>query len=131
MDRFARYSLVLIALYMLLRIIISLFFYDQFPIAFLAAEFNQDQMDAYRARVIIPAFFLTCIYFMGRYFSGKSSTSTVWPLYVASVCLLITHIIGFITFMPFSKDPITMFVGTLWAFFVTRKAHNQRKNEIF
>ena len=131
MNKFAQYSLTLIALYMLLRIVISLFFYDQFPIAFLATEFNQDQMDAYRARVIIPAFFLTCIYFMGRYFSGKSSTSTVWPLYVVSVSLLITHIIGFITFMPFSQDPITMFAGTLWAFFVTRKAHNQRKNEIF
>ena len=131
MNRFARYSLILIAIYMLMRIIISLFFYDQFPIAFLAAEFNQDQMDEYRARVIIPAYFLTCVYFTGRYLSGKSSTSTVWPLYVVSVSLLITHIIGFITFMPFSQDPITMFIGTLWAFFVTRKAHNLRKNEIF
>jgi hypothetical protein len=85
MNRFARYSLTLIALYMLLRIIISLFFYDQFPIAFLASEFNQDQMDEYRARIIIPAFFLTCIYFTGRYLSGKSSTSTAWPLYIVSV----------------------------------------------
>ena len=131
MNMFARYSLILIALYMLLRTIISLFFYDQFPIAFLASEFNQDQMDAYRARVIIPALFLTCIYFTGRYLSGKSPTSTVWPLYVVSSSLLITHIIGFITFMPFSQDPITMFLLTLFAFFVTRKAHNQRKNEIF
>tara|TARA_B110000114_G_C14903355_1_gene321633 strand:+ start:281 stop:631 length:351 start_codon:yes stop_codon:yes gene_type:complete len=116
---------------MLLRIIISLFFYDQFPIAFLASEFNQDQMDEYRARIIIPAFFLTCIYFTGRYLSGKSSTSTAWPLYIVSVSLLITHIVGFITFLPFSQDPITMFLLTLLAFFVTRKAHNQRKNEIF
>ena len=131
MNRFAKYSLTLIGLYLLLRAIINLFFYDQFPIALLASEFDQDQMDAYRARVIIPAYFLTCIYFLGRYFSGKSSTSTVWPLYVASVSLLITHIIGFITFMPFSQDPITMFIGTLWAVFVTRRAHNQRKNEIF
>jgi hypothetical protein len=88
-------------------------------------------MDAYRARVIIPALFLTCIYFTGRYLSGKSPTSTVWPLYVVSSSLLITHIIGFITFMPFSQDPITMFLLTLFAFFVTRKAHNHRKNEIF
>ena len=131
MNKFAQYSMTLIALYMLLRIIISLFFYDQFPIAFLAAEFNQDQMDAYRARVIIPAYFLTCVYFTGRYLAGKSSTSTVWPLYVVSVSLLITHIIGFITFLPFSQDPLTMFFATLFAFFVTRKAHNQRKNEIF
>ena len=131
MNRFAKYSLIFIAIYFALRVIISLFFYDQLPIALLASEFTQDQMDQYRARVIIPAFFLTCIYFTGRYLAGKSPTSTVWPLYVVSISLLITHIIGFITFMPFSQDPITIFAGTLWAFFVTRKAHNQRKNEIF
>jgi len=131
MNRFAKYSLIFIAIYFALRVIISLFFYDQLPIALLASEFTQDQMDQYRARVIIPAFFLTCIYFTGRYLAGKSPTSTVWPLYVVSISLLITHIIGFITFMPFSQDPITMFVLTLWAFFVTRRAHNQRKNEIF
>ena len=131
MQRLIKYSLALVALYISVRVIVSLFFYDQFPIAFLATEFNQDQMDEYRARVLIPGFFLTLIYFIYRYFSGKNPTSSLWPIYVISVSLLITHIIGFITFMPFTKDPIIMFIIVLIICFVARKGHNKRKNEIF
>ncbi|MDB9813364.1 hypothetical protein OAC45_02750 [Gammaproteobacteria bacterium] len=131
MQRLIKYSLVLVALYISVRVIVSLFFYDQFPIAFLATEFNQDQMDEYRARVLIPGFFLTLNYFIYRYFAGKNPTSPLWPIYVISVSLLITHIIGFITFMPFTKDPIIMFFIVLIICFVSRKGHNKRKNEIF
>ena len=131
MQRLIKYSLVLVALYISVRVIVSLFFYDQFPIAFLATEFNQDQMDEYRARVLIPGFFLTLNYFIYRYFAGKNPTSPLWPIYVISVSLLITHIIGFITFMPLTKDPIIMFFIVLIICFVSRKGHNKRKNEIF
>ena len=131
MQRLIKYSLVLVALYISVRVIVSLFFYDQFPIAFLATEFNQDQMDEYRARVLIPGFFLTLNYFIYRYFAGKNPTSPLWPIYVISVSLLITHIIGFITFMPFTKDPIIMFFIVLIICFVARQGHNKRKNEIF
>ena len=75
MDRLIRYSLILVGIYTAMRTIIALFFYDQLPIAFLATEFNQDQMDEYRARVLLPAFFLTLNYFIFRYFSGKNPTS--------------------------------------------------------
>ena len=108
MKKLIRYSLTLVALYTTMRILIALFLYDQAPIAFLATEFNQDQMDEYRARVLLPAFFLTLNYFILRYFSGKNPTSPLWPIYVISVSLIITHIIGFITFMPLSKDPLIM-----------------------
>ena len=131
MQRLIKYSLVLVALYISVRVIVSLFFYDQFPIAFLATEFNQDKMDEYRARVLIPGFFLTLNYFIYRYFAGKNPTSPLWPIYVISVSLLITHIIGFITFMPFTKDPIIMFIIVSIICFVARKGHNKRKNEIF
>ena len=130
MERLIKYSLILIGLYTAMRTLIALFFYDQLPIAFLATEFNQDQMDEYRARVLLPAFFLTLIYFIFRYFSGKNPTSPLWPIYVISVCLLITHIIGFITFMPLTKDPIIMFLISLFICFVARAGHNKRKNEI-
>ena len=130
MERLVKYSLILVGLYTSMRTLIALFFYDQLPIAFLATEFNQDQMDEYRARVLLPAFFLTLNYFIFRYFSGKNPTSPLWPIYVISVSLLITHIIGFITFMPLTKDPIIMFLISLFICFVARAGHNKRKNEI-
>ena len=130
MERLIKYSLILVGLYTTLRILIALFFYDQLPIAFLATEFNQDQMDEYRARVLLPAFLLTLNYFILRYFSGKNPTSPLWPIYVISISLIITHIIGFITFMPLSKDPIIMFFICLFICFVARAGHNKRKNEI-
>ena len=130
MERLVKYSLILVGLYTTMRTLIALFFYDQLPIAFLATEFNQDQMDEYRARVLLPAFFLTLNYFIFRYFSGKNPTSPLWPIYVISVSLLITHIIGFITFMPLTKDPIIMFLISLFICFVARAGHNKRKNEI-
>ena len=130
MERLVKYSLILVGLYTAMRTLIALFFYDQLPIAFLATEFNQDQMDEYRARVLLPAFFLTLNYFIFRYFSGKNPTSPLWPIYVISVSLLITHIIGFITFMPLTKDPIIMFLISLFICFDARAGHNKRKNEI-
>tara|TARA_X000001036_G_scaffold216044_1_gene202246 strand:- start:173 stop:574 length:402 start_codon:yes stop_codon:yes gene_type:complete len=130
MERLVKYSLILVGLYTAMRTLVALFFYDQLPIAFLATEFNQDQMDEYRARVLLPAFFLTLNYFIFRYFSGKNPTSPLWPIYVISVSLLITHIIGFITFMPLTKDPIIMFLISLFICFVARAGHNKRKNEI-
>ena len=130
MERLINYSLILVGLYTTLRIFIALFLYDQLPIAFLATEFNQDQMDEYRARVLLPAFLLTLNYFILRYFSGKNPTSPLWPIYVISISLIITHIIGFITFMPLSKDPIIMFFICLFICFVARAGHNKRKNEI-
>ena len=130
MERLIKYSLILVGLYTTLRIFIALFFYDQLPIAFLATEFNQDQMDEYRARVLLPAFLLTLNYFILRYFSGKNPTSPLWPIYVISISLILTHIIGFITFLPLSKDPIIMFFICLFVCFVARAGHNKRKNEI-
>ena len=130
MKKLIRYSLILVALYTTMRILIALFLYDQLPIAFLATEFNQDQMDEYRARVLLPAFFLTLNYFILRYFSGKNPTSPLWPIYVISISLIITHIIGFITFMPLSKDPLIMLFISLFVCFIARAGHNKRKNEI-
>ena len=130
MERLVKYSLILVGLYTAIRTLIALFFYDQLPIAFLATEFNQYQMYEYRARVLLPAFFLTLNYFLFRYFAGKNPTSPLWPIYVISVSLLITHIIGFITFMPLTKDPIIMFLFSLFICFVARAGHNKRKNEI-
>ncbi|NBW84633.1 MAG: hypothetical protein EBR50_04850 [Proteobacteria bacterium] len=114
-----------------MRIIILLFFYDQLPISFLASEFSQDQMEEYRARVLLPAFFLTLNYFIYRFFAGKNPTSPLWPIYVISVSLIISHIIGFITFLPLTQDSIIMFLICCCICFVAKTGHNNRKNEIF
>ena len=130
MERLIKYSLIIIGLHTAMRTIIALFFYDQLPIAFLAGDFNQDQMDEYRARVLLPAFFLTLIYFIFRYFSGKNPTSPLWPIYVIAVSLVITQIVGFITFLPLTQTTIQFFIITLFIGFIARQGHNKRKNEI-
>jgi hypothetical protein len=131
MNRLIKYSLICVALWASVRIIILLFFYDQLPISFLASEFSQDQMEEYRARVLLPAFFLTLNYFIYRFFAGKNPTSPLWPIYVISVSLIISHIIGFITFLPLTRDSIIMFLICCYICFVAKTGHNSRKNEIF
>ena len=131
MDKLIKYSLIIAGLYAGMRAIISLFFYDQFPIAFLASSLSLEEMNEYRARVILPAFFLTLVYFIFRYLSGKNPTSSVWPIYVISISFAVTQIIAFLMFLPLTTETIRMFIITLFISFVARQGHNKRKNEIF
>ena len=131
MSRLIKVSLAIIAAYLGVQTFIALFFYDTFPIPIQVVEFTFEQMSEYRARVILPSFFLTLIYFIYRYFSGKNPTSALWPIYVSLVAFFITQIIGFITFLPLSTDPIIMFLVTIFMLVVVRKAHTERKKEYF
>ena len=131
MSRLIKFSLVMIAAYLGVQTFIALFFYDAFPIAMRAGEFTLEQMSEYRVRVVLPAFFLTLIYFIYRYFSGKNPTSALWPIYVSLVAFFITQVIGFITFVPLSIDPIIMLLITIFMLVVVRKAHTERKKEYF
>ena len=131
MDKLIKYSLILAGLNAGVSAIISLFFYDQFPISFLAGSLSLEEMNEYRARVILPAFFLTLVYFIFRYLSGKNPTSSVWPIYVISVSFAVTQIIAFLMFLPLTTETIRMFIITLFISFVARQGHNKRKNEIF
>jgi len=131
MSRLIKFSLAIIAAYLGVQTFIALFFYDTFPIPIQVVEFTFEQMSEYRARVILPSFFLTLIYFIYRYFSGKNPTSALWPIYVSLVAFFITQVIGFITFVPLSTDPITMFLVTIFMLAVVRKAHTERKKEYF
>ena len=131
MDKLIKYSLILAGLNAGVSAIISLFFYDQFPIAFLASSLSLEEMNEYRARVLLPAFYLTLVYFIFRYLSGKNPTSSVWPIYVISVSFAVTQIIAFLTFLPLTTETIRMFIITLFISFVARQGHNKRKNEIF
>ena len=131
MSRLIKFSLVIIAAYLGVQTFIALFFYDAFPTPIQAVEFTFEQISEYRARVILPSFFLTLIYFIYRYFSGKNPTSALWPIYVSLVAFFITQVIGFITFVPLSTDPIIMFSVTIFMLVVVRKAHTERKKEYF
>jgi len=131
MNRLIKICFFLIAMYLSALAISALFFYENFSGALQFTEFSRDQILEYKARVAMPAFFLTLIYFIYRYLSGKNPTSAAWPIYVASVSLLITQIIGFITFLPFTFDTGTIFLLTTCMLFVVRKAHNTRKKEYF
>ena len=131
MDKLIKYSLILAGLYAAMRAIIALFFYDEFPIAFLAGSLSLEEMNEYRARVLLPAFYLTLVYFIFRYLLGKNHTSSIWPIYVISVSFAITQIIAFLTFLPLTSETIRMFIITLFISFVARQGHNKRKNEIF
>jgi glucan phosphoethanolaminetransferase (alkaline phosphatase superfamily) len=87
-------------------------------------------MNEYRARVLLPAFYLTLVYFIFRYLSGKNPTSPLWPIYVISVSFVITQIIAFLTFLPLTTETVRMLILTLFISFVARQGHNKRKNEI-
>ena len=131
MGKLINVLLLIVAIYLAARSIIGMFFYDQLPIPLIITEFNLDQINEYRARVLLPGFFITLIYFIFRFFSGKNPTSVMWPIYVSTISLVITHIIGFLVFLPFTKDTIIMFLITLLICLIARIGHNKRKNEIF
>jgi hypothetical protein len=131
MGKSINFLLVIVAIYLAARAIVGMFFYDQLPIPFIVTEFSLDQINEYRARVLLPGFFITLIYFIFRFFSGKNPTSVMWPIYVSTISLVITHIIGFLVFLPFTKDTIIMFLITLFICLVARVGHNKRKIEIF
>ena len=131
MGKLINVLLLIVAIYLAARSIMGMFFYDQLPIPFIFTEFNLDQINEYRARVLLPGFFITLIYFIFRFFSGKNPTSVMWPIYVSTISLVITHIIGFLVFLPFTKDTIIMFLLTLLICLIARIGHNKRKNEIF
>ena len=130
MDKLIKYSLILAGLYAAMRAIIALFFYDQFPVAFLAGGLSLEEMNEYRARVLLPAFYLTLVYFIFRYLLGKNPTSPIWPIYVISLSFVITQIIAFLTFLPLTTETVRMLIITLFISFVARQGHNKRKNEI-
>ena len=127
MEKLTKILLIIIAIYLAFQTVSLLFLYERSPEALQTANL----MQTYRARTIIPAFLLTLLYFIYRYFSGKNPTSALWPIYVALIAFLISQCIGFVTYLPINYDSMAMFVATCIMLFVVRKAHQTRKNKIF
>jgi len=133
MEKLTKIFLILIAIYLAFQTVSLLFFYnfEGFPVALRTTNFSSDEMHIYIARTIVPAFLLTLLYFIYRYFSGKNPTSALWPFYVALIAFLISQCIGFVTYLPLSFDSMVDFLVTCLVLFFVRKAHQARKNEIF
>ena len=131
MEKLTKIFLILIAIYLAFQTVSLLFFYEMFPVALRTTNFSLEEMHIYSARTIIPAFLLTLLYFIYRYFSGKNPTSALWPFYVALIAFLISQCIGFVTYLSLSFDSMVDFLVTCLVLFFVRKAHQARKNEIF
>ena len=131
MEKLTKILLIIIAIYLAFQTVSLLFLYERFAVPLQTTNFTLEEMQTYRARTLIPAFLLTLLYFIYRYFSGKNPTSALWPIYVALIAFLISQCIGFVTYLPINYDSMAMFVATCIMLFVVRKAHQTRKNEIF
>ena len=119
MEKLTKIFLILIAIYLAFQTVSLLFFYERFPAALRTTNFSLEEMHIYSARTIIPAFLLTLLYFIYRYFSGKNPTSALWPFYVALIAFLISQCIGFVTYLDPSFDSMVDFLVTcLVLFFV-------------
>ena len=105
--------------------------YDIFAVPFQVTNHTLEEIQSYRARTLMPAFLLTLLYFVYRYFSGKNPTSALWPFYVALIAFLISQCIGFVTYLYPSFDSMVDFLLTCIVLFFVRKAHQARKKEIF
>ena len=131
MEKLTKIMLIIVAIYIAFQAFSLLFLYERFAVPFQVTSFSIEEIQLYRARTIIPAFLLTLLYFIYRYFSGKHPTSALWPIYVAMIAFLISQLIGFIVYIPVTFDTSLMFIVTCVILFIVKKAHTARKNEIF
>jgi len=131
MEKLTKIILIIVAIYLAFQAFSLLFLYDIFAVPFQVTNHTLEEIQSYRARTLMPAFLLTLLYFIYRYFSGKNPTSALWPIYVAMIAFFISQIIGFIVYLPVTLDTSIMFIFTCVILFVVRKAHQTRKNEIF
>ena len=96
---------------------------------FLLLGLTPEELESLRTKTVRPMLYLTGIYFIFRYFTGKNPTSTVWPVYVMFASFSFTQFIAFFT-SPFSISLIISFLLYLFAAVALRIAHNQRQKDV-
>ena len=82
---------------------------------FLLMGLSANELESLRTKTVRPMLYLTGIYFIYRYFTGKNPTSTVWPVYVMFASFSFVQFIAFFT-SPFS---IALIISFLLSLFVT------------
>ena len=96
---------------------------------FLLLGLSADELESLRTKTVRPMLYLTGIYFIYRYFTGKNPTSTVWPVYVMFASFSFVQFIAFFT-SPFSIALIISFLLSLFATVILRIAHNKRQQDV-
>ena len=126
MDKLLKSILALFSIYLLTNAI--LFMLDINGYGFLAL--NDDYSDDYIKRVLVPTLMLTLLYFLLRYFAGKTPTTALWPVYVTLLAWLICNMFALL----WVTEKLPLLIGVCFNVFmitIIRSAHNKRKNEIF
>jgi len=96
---------------------------------FLLLGLSADELESLRTKTVRPMLYLTGVYFIYRYFTGKNPTSTVWPVYVMFASYTFVQFIAFFT-SPFSISLIISFLLSLFATVILRIAHNKRQQDV-
>ena len=96
---------------------------------FLLLGLSADELESLRTKTVRPMLYLTGIYFIYRYFTGKNPTSTVWPVYVMFASFSFVQFIAFFT-SPFSIALIVSFLLSLFVTVILRIAHNKRQKDV-
>jgi hypothetical protein len=126
MDKLLKVILTLFLIYLFYNAIAFMFDFQAITFPWL----NHEIMMEYRVRVLVPTLLLTVTYFLVRYFTGKSLTSTLWPVYVTLCAWLISNISA-ILWVPNKLPLYIAIILNTFMIIIVRSAHNKRKNEIF
>ena len=128
MNRLVNVVMISAAIFFLVMAILRIVFFDyeNFPGSGLSIE----ELSSWKSRTIDPTMYLTLLYFIYRYFIGKNPTSTIWPVYVVTICFSFTQFIALFTFDKINLFMIINLLITVAAVFIFRIAHNRRKKEI-
>ncbi len=128
MNRLVNVVMISAAIFFLVMAILRIVFFDyeNFP----GSGFSIEELSSWKSRTIDPTMYLTLLYFIYRYFIGKNPTSTIWPVYVVTICFSFTQFIALFTFDKINLFMIINLLITVAAVFIFRIAHNRRKKEI-
>jgi len=127
-NRLVNVVMISAAVFFLVMAILRIVFFDyeNFP----GSGFSIEELSSWKSRTIDPTMYLTLLYFIYRYFIGKNPTSTIWPVYVVTICFSFTQFIALFTFDKINLFMIINLLITVAAVFIFRIAHNRRKKEI-
>ena len=129
MDRLTNIFIIVASIYIGVQAIGLIFFYDLFEVPYFAVNTDPELLNEFRHRTVMPAFYLTMLYFVVRYFSGRNPTSPIWPIFVSYSAWALTLFISFFT-MGIHTISVIFFIITILGILLVRRAHNKRKNQI-